>query len=273
MDKIYFYFFMVFIFFYTISVNGQEKVVVQGAITLGNDETGTPAEGTIRWTGNDFEGWTGSKWISLTKGPCGGLYFVLDVDANRYRIVSIDNQCWMADNLRVVNFNDGTPIQKLEADTSWTTVTDPAYCWPEDMGSNANPFGALYNWHTVDPASNGNKNVCPIGWHVPSQQEQLDLVNFLGGESVAGNPLKETGNVHFLDSNENATNLTGFTAMPGGYRSQTSYYELGYYAQYWSATASNATNAYFMDIEYDGDYANIETQLKNRGNSIRCIKD
>lgn len=251
----------------------QEKIIVEGAVILGNSEAGSPVPGTIRWTDSDFEGWNGSKWVSLTLGPCGGLSFVLDVNANRYRIVSIGAQCWMADNLRVTKFNDGTPIQKLEADTSWATVTDPAYCWPEDMGSNGNPYGALYNWYTVDPVSNGNKNVCPIGWHVPLQQELLDLVNFLGGESVAGNPLKETGNVHFMEGNENATNLSGFTAIPGGYRQGTVYNEFEYYAWYWSASASNSTSSYHMDIEYDGDYAKINTITKTDGNSIRCIKD
>lgn len=251
----------------------QEKIIVEGAVILGNSEAGSPASGTIRWTGSDFEGWNGSNWVSLTVGPCGGLSFVLDVNANRYRIVSIGKQCWMADNLRVTNFNDGTPIQKLEADTSWVTVTDPAYGWPEDMGTNAIPFGGLYNWFVVDPASNGNKNVCPIGWHVPSQQELLDLVNFLGGELIGGNPLKETGNVHFLEGNENATNLTGFTAMPGGYRTGTTYNEFGYYAQYWSATSSSVTSAFFMDIQYDGDYADINTKNKQIGHNIRCIKD
>ena len=251
----------------------QEKIIVEGAVIIGNSEAGIPAPGTIRWTGSDFEGWNGSKWVSLTLGPCGGLSIVKDIEANRYRIVSIGKQCWMMDNLRVTNFNDGTPIQKLEADTSWSAVTDPAYCWPEDSGSNAIPYGALYNWYTVDAASNGNKNVCPIGWHVPSKQEMLDLVNFLGGESAAGNPLKETGNVHFLESNENATNLSGFTAIPGGYRVGVNYYELGYYAWYWSNSASNSTSSSYMDIEYDGDYANINAINKTYGNSVRCIKD
>lgn len=61
----------------------------------------------------------------------------------------------------------------------------------------ANTYGALYNWYAVDTLSNRNKNVCPVGWHVPSQQDFLELINYLGGESVAGIQLKEAGNVHF----------------------------------------------------------------------------
>lgn len=266
-------FLLVFMLAGCVSFYGQEKLSVEGAIILSNSEDATPEAGTIRWTGTDFEGWTGSNWISLSLGPCGGLTFVQDVDANRYRIVSIGTQCWMTDNLRAVNFNDGTPIQKLELDTSWSTVLDPAYSWYDDMASNANPYGALYNWYTVASASNGNKNVCPFGWHVPTEQDILDLVNSLGGESIAGIPLKEAGNVHFVESNETANNLSGFTAMPGGYRSTASYNELEYYAQYWSSTATSSTTAIFLDIQYDGDYANVSGQSKFRGNSVRCLKD
>ena len=121
--------------------------------------------------------------------------------------------------------------------------------------------------------SNGNKNVCPSGWHVPSEVEVNQLINYLGGEDVAGIPAKEAGNVHFLDANETATNISGFTAMPGGYRVNTSSYEKGYYAQYWTSTESNSTLAFFMDLEYDGEYFYNTTQSKTRGNSIRCIKD
>lgn len=262
-----------FSFFNSAILTSQEKVTVEGAMVLGNSELSTPVPGTIRWTGADFEGWNGSQWVSLTPDPCGGLNFVKDIEANRYRTVAIGTQCWTVENLRVRLFNDGTPIQKLEADTSWATVLEPAFGWPEDMSSNAIPFGALYNWFVADANSNGNKNVCPIGWHVPSQQELTILINAWGGENVAGNPLKETGNIHFLESNENATNLSGFTALPGGYRNNLNYSELGYYAWYWSTSVSTISNALFMDIEYDGDYARIDDLDKKQGLSIRCVKN
>lgn len=134
-------------------------------------------------------------------------------------------------------------------------------------------YGALYNWYAVDPSSNGNKNVCPVGWHMPSEQDFLEMINYLGGEDVAGIQLKEAGNVHFLDGNETATNESGFTAIPGGYRTGTSYYEKGYYAQYWTVTSASSTEAKYVDIEYDGEYAFIYDQAKERGYSIRCVKD
>jgi uncharacterized protein (TIGR02145 family) len=179
----------------------------------------------------------------------------------------------MADNFRVENFNDGSAIPNVTSGTDWGPLTNPAFSWYNDNPGNAIPFGALYNWYAVDTSSNGNKNICPSGWHLPTEADVLELVNFLGGESVAGNQLKEAGNAHFLTDNETATNLSGFTAMPGGYRSGTSFYEGGYYAQYWLATSTTSTQAKFLDIQYDGEYAKIGTQLKSRGNSIRCIKD
>ncbi|MBK8504166.1 MAG: fibrobacter succinogenes major paralogous domain-containing protein [Saprospiraceae bacterium] len=252
----------------------QEKLVIEGAVTLANSDDTTPEAGTIRWTGSDFEGWTGSKWVSLTSGTCGGLTFVSDVDANRYRVVAIGTQCWTTENLRVQNFNDGSPIPLIPVATDWATITTPPYSWYNDnMMINAVPFGALYNWYAVDTASNGNKNICPFGWHMPTEQDYQELINYLGGESVAGIDLKEAGNVHFLTNNETATNLSGFTAIPGGYRTGTSFYEKGYYAQYWTVAAHNATQAKFVDIEYDGEYADIANQNKNRGNSVRCVKD
>jgi uncharacterized protein (TIGR02145 family) len=251
----------------------QEKLTVEGAVILGNAEDASPAAGTIRWTGTDFEGWTGSRWVSLTSGPSGGLTFVKDIEANTYKVVTIGNQCWMADNLRTTSYNDGTAIPNIDMNTSWDTVVTPAFAWYNDNMDGKITYGALYNWYVVDPSSNGNKNVCPVGWHVPTEQDFGELINYLGGESVAGIQLKEAGNVHFEEGNETATNESGFTAIPGGYRVGISYYEKRYYAQYWTVTSVNTTQAKFVDIEYDGEYAYILNQSKARGNSIRCVKD
>jgi uncharacterized protein (TIGR02145 family) len=254
-------------------VTAQEKVLIEGAIILGNSEATTPDAGTVRWTGNDFEGWTGSNWVSLTSGPCEGLSFVKDVEANAYPTVAIGTQCWTAVNLRTEKYNDGSSIPYVNTATNWGSLITPAFCWYDDDIQNMVPYGALYNWHAIDTLSNGNKNICPVGWHVPRQTEVEELVDFLNGNLVAGNELKEAGNVHFLSNNETATNESGFTAIPGGYRTGIDFYEKGYYAQYWLTTSVNATTAKFLDIQYDGEYANISDQNKNLGNSIRCIKD
>ena len=150
----------------------------------------------------------------------------------------------------------------------------PAFCWYNDAPGNASPYGALYNWYAIDTASNGNKNVCPAGWHVPSEIEFTVLINYLGGEDFAGIVMKEAGVVHFIDNNENTTNLSGFTAIPGGYRIGTNFYEKNYYAHYWTTDeSSSTTSATFVDIEYDGDYARLSSNNKKLGYSIRCIKD
>lgn len=264
---------LLFLMLSVTALKAQEKVEIEGAIKIGNNDNSIPEAGTIRWTGTDFEGWNGSSWISLTGGPCDGLNIVKDIEANTYPTVGIGAQCWTAVNLRTTMYNDGTPIPHEPASTDWGTLITPAFCWYNDNIGNASPFGALYNWYVVDTLSNGGKNVCPAGWHVPSESEYAEMINYLGGENLAGIKLKEAGNVHFLSSNETATNLSGFTAMPAGYRVNTSFYEKGYYAQYWTTTPSNATQSFFVDIEYDGEYAYLSDQNKNRGNSIRCVKD
>lgn len=153
---------------------GQEiQVEIEGAVTIG-DATTDPAPGTIRWTGTDFEGWDGEEWISLTKGT---IYEdpVLDYDNNSYKTIKIGSQIWMAENLRVAHYKDGSPITNITDSTSWADSEEGAWCWYENDISYETPYGKLYNFHAVDTAI----GLCPEGWHVPTLADIQDLFDFL----------------------------------------------------------------------------------------------
>ena len=133
--------------------------------------------------------------------------------------------------------------------------------------SNYTIYGVLYNW----PAA---VNACPTGWHLSSDAEWIQLTDYLGGESVAGGKLKETGTTHWNSPNTGATNETGFTALPGGYRGYTgTFYYIGYHGYWWSATALDATNAWYRYIYYDDSNVSSNYYNKEEGFSVRCVRD
>ncbi len=140
-----------------------------------------------------------------------------DGDYNIYPVVTIGTQTWMAENLKTTRYNDGTVIPNVTDNATWSTTTSGSYCDYLNTPAYSTTYGKLYNWYAV--GSTNTKNVCPTGWHVPIDAELTTLQSFLGGEIVAGGKLKEKGTTHWLTPNTSATNETGFTALPGGYRS------------------------------------------------------
>ena len=137
---------------------------------------------------------------------------IADIDGNIYNTVIIGTQVWMKENLKATKLNDGTNILLETDNATWISLTDPAYCWyNNDASSYKNTYGALYNWFTVETGK-----LCPTGWHVPSDAEWFTLIDFLGGESVAGGKLKEIGNTHWNSPNTGATDEYGFTAITLG---------------------------------------------------------
>ena len=178
---------------------------------------------------------------------------VKDRDNNRYETVTIGTQEWMAENLRVAHYNDGTPIPLVTDGTTWqnsSNAGNPAYTWYDngvygipDYG--APEYGALYNWYAIDTLSNGNKNVCPLDWHVPSDEDWTILTTHLGGVSVAGGKMKETGLGHWNSPNIGATNESGFSGLPGGRRSSDGpFVEIRYGGWWWSSSQDFAGNAW-----------------------------
>ncbi|MFC0875519.1 FISUMP domain-containing protein [Saccharicrinis sp. FJH2] len=200
-----------------------------------------------------------------------GLYTVTDIDSNNYNMVIIGKQIWMEENLRVTRYNDGEQIELVTDGTEWRYQNKPAYCWYDnDSTANAKLYGALYNWHTVNTGK-----LCPFGWHVPSEEEWITLFEYLGGDTIAGSKLKETGNIHWTTANTDATNESKFTALPGGYRAvDGNFYHLGFKGHWWSSTSSSDTHAIKVDVNAENGVINSGGGNKSMGGvSVRCIKD
>ncbi len=137
---------------------------------------------------------------------------VIDIDGNVYKIITIGTQTWMAENLKTTKLYDGTSIPNITKSSDWYVLKTFAYCWyNNDSTINKNVYGALYNWYTVF-----TDKICPQGWHVPSNDEWTTLTTFIGGLSNAGGALKEIDTTHWNSPNTNATNESGFTALPSG---------------------------------------------------------
>jgi len=176
----------------------------------------------------------------------------------------------MIDNLKTTKYNDGTLITLVTDSIAWSTLVTGGCCWYGNNSSNGDPYGALYNWYAVNTGK-----LAPTGWHVPTDSDWTSLTTFLGGESVAGDSLKEAGTAHWLPPNTGATNSTGFNALPGGNRRDNgAFYVIGYSGFWWSSTASNATHAWTRSMYCNG--ANVYRTNFNEntyGFSVRCVKN
>ncbi len=201
---------------------------------------------------------------------------VTDVDLNVYNTVTIGTQTWMMENLRTTKYNDNTPIPLVTDNNSWIILTTPGYCWYQNKESIYKiDYGALYNWYVVDSESNGGKNICPAGWHVPTDAEWTTLTTFLGGETIAGGKLKEIGTTYWSSPNDGANNETGFTALPGGSRDLIGEY-VGLHSNtiWWSATEEDAaTYAWRIYLDSGSRNADRGVGYKRGGFSVRCLKD
>ncbi len=201
-------------------------------------------------------------------------------DGTVYQTVTIGDQVWMAENLRYlpsvvgpgtgsvttpyyyVYEYDGTDVNAAKATSNYTTY-GVMYNWPAAIASSASS--------TTNPS--GVRGVCPTGWHLPSDAEWTQLTDYLGGISVAGGKMKEAGTTHWASPNTGATNESGFTALPGGFRgSSGTYADIGKYGYWWSATENNANFAWLHYLYFDINVyrANYTKEL---GLSVRCLKD
>jgi len=277
-------------------------VTLTSAATLTATNTDTKVYMVINpgtHTGNSVIGLStdGTTWKYITKTALAGGFlrgnkYVVSVDAataadpvdgdgNTYATVLIGTQVWMASNLNTTKYNDGTSIPNETVDATWAALSTGAYCWfNNDAATYQSTYGALYNWFVVDNnastmvASNGGKNVCPVGWHVPTDTEWSTLTTYLGGQSVAGGKLKETGTTHWYAPNTGATDETSFTAVPGGYRNYNGpCYSIRLAGYWWSSTESSSANAWYRYMDYSNSSVVRGGYEEQHGYSVRCLRD
>lgn len=195
---------------------------------------------------------------------------ITDQDGNVYKTVIIGTQTWMAENLKVTHYNDGTPIPNVTGNEEWKSLSTGAYC---NYNNTANKdtidtYGRLYNWYAVNTGK-----LAPKGWHVATDIDWANLEHFLGEDQAVGK-LKEEGTDHWMTPNMAATNESGFTALPAGERYYYGeFYDIGEHSYWWSSTLDYGKYA----LEWGADY-----RITNLGRcgyevmdgfSVRCIKD
>jgi uncharacterized protein (TIGR02145 family) len=202
---------------------------------------------------------------------------IVDIDGNVYKTVVIGTQRWMAENLKTTKFNDGSPIANILDGAEWKGLTTPAYCYYSNDSVNGMFYGALYNWYAVDPSC--AHKLAPKGWHVATDDDWSKLETYLGGWSVAGGKMKAKGTNFWRAPNTDATNSSGFTALPGGDRTDWfdgvnnvtvpgCFLDLGYVAWWWSSTSTACRNI------SQGDKAMYHSACSAFfGASVRCVKD
>ena len=194
--------------------------------------------------------------------------FVFYID--QYQPLTIGSQVWMLKNLNIDHYRNGDSIALVKNSMTWKNTNSGSCCFFNNDSILGAIYGKLYNWYAV----NDSRGLAPLGWHIPTVEEEKKLRIFLGGDSIAGGKMKEKGTLHWKSPNERATNESGFTALPAGFRSPDGdYLNIGYFGYWWSSFASSPTYALYMAISWNYAIAYTDGDLKGFGYSVRCIKD
>jgi uncharacterized protein (TIGR02145 family) len=197
---------------------------------------------------------------------------VRDIDGNVYQTVKIGTQFWMVENLKTTKYHNGDSIGTTSPATfDISGGITPKFQWAYDgIESNAETYGRLYTWY----AATDSRNICPTGWHVPSDDEWSTLTKYLAGESVAGGKLKETGTTHWKNPNKGANNESGFTALAGGYRyGNGTFFDIGGTGNWWSSTEASRDNAFCYTIYNYLISVYRHSGKKTNDLSVRCVRD
>lgn len=212
---------------------------------------------------------------------------VKDVDGDFYKTVIIGDQEWMSENLKITKYNDGTEIPLVTDHSKWASnqedaLENPMMCYFANSLINKEKYGALYNFYVIDKTTNANKNVCPTGWHVPSDIEWEELMQFISNDQSVGskndNVWKEIASYlkseNTWEEGENNSNVYGFSGNPSGTR-----YYIGYFngiksdVYWWSATYSGAANAWLRNLNFKNNNVKRSNLKREYGFSIRCVRD
>lgn len=200
---------------------------------------------------------------------------IVDFDGNIYQTVTIGTQTWMAENLRVTHYRNGDAIPNVTGNPEWTGLTTGAYCWYNNDISWRDAYGALYIWYTVVDS----RGLCPPGWHTPTDAEWTILTDYLGGSSIAGGKMKSTrkepdAHPRWDSPNTGATNESGFSGLPGGTRNASgTFNDVGPTGYFWSSTGYSSNYAWYRYLNYSNYYVNKSFNYRQRGFSVRCLRD
>jgi len=202
------------------------------------------------------------------------IHIAKDQDSNSYSYVTIGTQVWMTHNLKARRYQNVNKIgTTTPATLDLTAEVTPKYQWAYDGDeTNVDTYGRLYTWY----AATDSRKICPAGWHVPTDEEWTELISMeaMGGEGVGGGKLKETGTIHWITPNTGATNETGFTALPGGYRDgDGTYYFVGTTGFWWNSTEEFSPLAYFWSMNFSNSGVVRINYIKQLGFSVRCLRD
>jgi uncharacterized protein (TIGR02145 family) len=199
-------------------------------------------------------------------------FTITDVDGNVYHTVTIGTQTWLIENLRTTRYRNGESIINIADKSAWEAMTSSAWCDYENLSSNGTKYGHLYNWYAV----NDTRNIAPVGWHVATEVELNTLMSYLGGSSLAGGKMKETGTLNWINTNAGANNLSGFTALPGGVRFNNGYFgQIGASGYFWSSTYEQSVTWGAWAYGLSTNNSNLTRGLTNKsyGYSVRCVLD
>jgi uncharacterized protein (TIGR02145 family) len=271
-------------FFALVTSNGQAvEQRLPGAEEISNRRTSFNLEEIkVRWKKAALENCTGVPCIVTPPAPSFTCVTstVADIDGNSYNTVLIGSQCWTKSNLKVTKYNDGTAIPDETANTAgWAGLTTGARSDYTGATSYIPTYGYLYNWYAAKGVSTSGsttyKNICPTGWHVPTDAEWTALVTQLGGASVAGGKMKSTGTANWVGQSAGTDNSSGFSALPGGARDGLGGFAgIRTMAWFLSATENGGLDAWLRELTFIAD--NVDRPLsinKTAAASVRCLKD
>lgn len=207
---------------------------------------------------------------------------VTDIDGNAYNTIVIGGQEWMKENLKVSKYRNGDPIPTNLSDAAWGAATTGAYAIYKNDAANNTTYGKLYNWYAVADS----RNLCPVGWHVPSDTEwktleislgmsatDADLTGVRGSNQNVGGKLKSTSSLWTFPNLE-ATNKSGFSGLPGGIRSWFGTYDyIGEYGDWWSSTENSTPYAWYRSLKSNNGHSYRVANYEQSGFSVRCLRD
>ena len=234
----------------------------------------------LKFTSSALQGSFASPYsITVTVSPETGT--VTDIDGNTYQTVRIGNRWWMAENLKVTRYRNEDGITKIHHAAIWSQTTEGAYCNYDNDDNSADTYGSLYNWYAV----NDSRKVAPEGWHIPTDAEFKELELYLGMSETEldatnlrgtneGGKLKEETLTYWNTPNTGATNESGFTGLPGGYRGyEGGYIDKGINGHFWSQTGNSGSTSWHRILWYNSAGIDRQYYSNQYGFSIRCVKD